>query len=93
MMEEVMQPNYFDPKVIEELSFKLHENIMRFKETQEELMHVLSMITSNFNEDIISIIQTNRKLIKELEKTQANINIEKINFLKRCLEDKDQKNN
>ena len=38
-------------------------------------------------------IKTNRKLIKELEKTQANINIEKINFLKRCLEDKDQKNN
>ena len=51
------------------------------------------MSTSNVNEDIISIIQTNRKLIKELEKTQANSNIEKINFLKRCLEDKDQKNN
>tara|TARA_Y100000589_G_C27191185_1_gene644896 strand:+ start:2975 stop:3253 length:279 start_codon:yes stop_codon:yes gene_type:complete len=92
-MEGLMQPNYFDPKFIEELSFKLHENIMKFKEKQEELMHLLSMITSNFNEDIISIIHTNRKLIKELEKTQTNINIEKINFLNRCLEDKDQKNN
>ena len=51
MMEEVMQPNYFDPKFIEELSFKLHENIMRFRETQEELVHILSVLTSKINEE------------------------------------------
>jgi len=88
-----MQPDSFDPKNIEELSYRLHENIMRFMETQEELVEVLSMLSSRINEDVFSIIQTNRKLIKELKKTQKHINIEKINFLKRCLGNKDQKNN
>ena len=88
-----MQPDSFDPKNIEELSYRLHENIMRFMGTQEELVEVLSMLSSIINEDVFSIIQTNRKLIKELKKTQKHINIEKINFLKRCLGNKDQKNN